>query len=219
MCRCRRRSLVLGATAATLLALPRLALAAGMLAGSARQSQSPPCAIRGTVTTGQVRLPGVGLSVTPEAGGPALSTSTAQDGAYAIAIPGRGVYTVVADLTGFAPVTLDVTVESSCQAQQNISLTLASRVEAPKPRRRRPRRRPQRRRARATGARRQRRFAARSARPPGRPGSREREPGRLGRVRSLVSRRASARWTSRSTSSPRNSAFRRDSRSARRETP
>ena len=158
MCRCRRRSLVLGATAATLLALP---WSAGMLAGSARQSQSPPCAIRGAVTTGQVRLPGVGLSVTPTAGGPALSTSTAQDGAYAIAIPGPGVYTVVADLTGFAPVTIDVTVEPSCQAQQNISLTLASRVEAPKPRCAGHSGSQLRRLARAIGARRRRRFAAR----------------------------------------------------------
>ncbi len=48
-------------------------------------------------------------------------------------MPGPGTYALAADLAGFAPVTLDVVVEPSCQAQQNIALTLASRVEAPKP--------------------------------------------------------------------------------------
>ena len=115
---------------AALLALP---LSAGMLADAARQGQTPPCVIRGSATTGQARLPGVGLTVTPKAGGTPISTSTGQDGTYSVAIPGPGTYTVVADLTGFAPVTLDVVVEPSCRAQQDVVLTLASRVEAPKP--------------------------------------------------------------------------------------
>ena len=112
---------------AALLALP---LSAGMLADAARQGQTPPCVIRGSATTGQARLPGVGLTVTPKAGGAAISTSTGQDGTYSVAIPGPGTYTVVADLTGFAPVTLDVVVEPSCRAQQDIALTLASRADA-----------------------------------------------------------------------------------------
>ena len=115
---------------AALLALP---LSAGMRADAARQGQTPPCVIRGSATTGQARLPGVGLTVTPIAGGAAISTSTGQDGSYSVVIPGPGTYTVATDFTGFAPVTLDVVVEPSCRAQQDITLTLASRVEAPKP--------------------------------------------------------------------------------------
>ena len=115
---------------AALLALP---LSAGMRADAARQAQAPPCLIRGAAAAGQARLPGVGLTVTPKAGGTPASTSTGQDGSYSVVVPGPGAYTVVTDFTGFAPVTLDVTVDASCQAQQNITLTLASRVEAAKP--------------------------------------------------------------------------------------
>jgi len=82
---------------------------------------------------GEVRLPGVGITVTAKAGGAPISTSTGQDGSYTVAIPGPGTYTVATDFTGFAPVSLDVVVESSCQAQQAITLTLASRVETEKP--------------------------------------------------------------------------------------
>ncbi|MFO7692109.1 MAG: TonB-dependent receptor [Vicinamibacterales bacterium] len=128
--RCRGRRLAIGTLAGGLLALP---LSAGMRADTAREGQTPPCAIRGFVTTGQVRLPGVGLAVTPKTGGPDFSTSTGQDGSYSVVIPGPGTYTVVADLTGFAPVTLDIVVDASCQAQHIVTLTLASRVEAPKP--------------------------------------------------------------------------------------
>jgi hypothetical protein len=117
-------------TVAALLALP---LSAGMLADAARQGQTPPCVIRGSATTGQARLPGVGLTLTPIAGGAAISTSTGQDGSYSVVIPGPGTYTIATDFTGFAPVTLDVVVEPACRAQQDITLTLASRVEAAKP--------------------------------------------------------------------------------------
>ena len=196
---------------AALLALP---LSAGMLADAARQGQTPPCVIRGSATTGQARLPGVGLTLTPIAGGAAISTSTGQDGSYSVVIPGPGTYTIATDFTGFAPVTLDVVVEPSCRAQQDIALTLASRVEAPN-RPHRPVRRPRRPHARPIGARHPRPSAEPWARHPGRQANREREPARGSRP---VSRPARAWQTTRSTLWPRNSVFRRDSRSAPRAT-
>ena len=92
--------------------------------------QAPPCVIRGSATAGQVRLPGVGITVDAEG---RRRRDLDLDGPGRLVLgrgPGPGTYTIAADLTGFAPVTLDVVVDASCQAQQNIALTLASRVEA-----------------------------------------------------------------------------------------
>ena len=122
--------LALGAVAAAQLALP---LATAMRADSSGQVPAPPCVIRGIAGAGPVRLPGVGITVTPKVAGAPIATSTGQDGSYSVVIPSPGTYTLVTDFTGFAPVTLDVVVEPPCQAQQNISLTLASRLEAPRP--------------------------------------------------------------------------------------
>jgi trimeric autotransporter adhesin len=118
------------ALATALLAVP---FAVGTGAEPARRAQAAPCAIRGAATAGPVRLPGVEIVVTPKAGGQASTTSTGQDGIYTAAVPGPGPYTLATDLAGFAPVVVDVVVDASCQAQQNVTLILASRVEAPKP--------------------------------------------------------------------------------------
>jgi hypothetical protein len=124
------RSLALGAVAAVQLAFP---LAAAMPANSGAQAPAPPCVIRGTVGAGQVRLPGVGITLTPKAGATTVSTSTGIDGTYTMTVPGPGTYSVAADLTGFATVTSDVVVDASCKAQQDFTLTLASRVESSAP--------------------------------------------------------------------------------------
>jgi len=124
------RRLALIAAAAAQLALP---LATGTRADSTGQAPAPPCAIRGIAGAGPVRLPGVGITVTPKAGGTAVSTSTGIDGTYTAPVPGPGSYTVAADLTGFAAVTMDVVVDASCKAQQDLVLTLASRAEPSAP--------------------------------------------------------------------------------------
>ena len=77
----------------------------GLLAESAEQAQGPPpqqlpqpaaanapCSVEGMVAAGQARLPGVIVSVTPAAGGAALTTSTGLDGRYHVPIPGPGRY-------------------------------------------------------------------------------------------------------------------------------
>ncbi len=120
----------MAALAAASVAVP---LAAGTRAVAGRSGQAAPCAIRGAVTAGAVRLPGVLVTITPAGGGPAVTTSTGQDGAYSARIPGPGAYTLVTDFAGFAPATIDIAVDPSCQAQQIVTLTLASRIEAPKP--------------------------------------------------------------------------------------
>ena len=121
--------------APVVMAVAQLALpsSAAVQADSSRQAPATACVIRGIASAGQVRLPGVGVAVAPKAGGPAISTSTGLDGTYTATIPGPGTYTVATDLTGFAPVTRDVVVEPSCQARQDFTLTLASRVAGAAP--------------------------------------------------------------------------------------
>ena len=82
------------------------------------------------VAAGQARLPGVIVSVTPAAGGAALTTSTGLDGRYHVTIPGPGRYVVKAELAAFATVTKEVSAEAPCQARLDIVMTLASRVPA-----------------------------------------------------------------------------------------
>lgn len=114
-------------------ALVAIALTAGMEAEPARPGQASPCAIRGAAGAGTVRLPGVSITVTPKAGGQAVATSTGQDGTYVAPVPGPGTYSLVTDLPGFAPVNVEVVVDASCQARQDVSLMLASRAEAARP--------------------------------------------------------------------------------------
>ena len=102
-------------------------------ADTSRQAPTPLCVIRGIASAGQVRLPGVGITVTPQGATTGVSTSTGLDGTYTATIPGPGTYTVATDLTGFAPVTRDAVVGPSCQARQDLELTLASRVEGAVP--------------------------------------------------------------------------------------
>jgi hypothetical protein len=125
------------AMAAALFALP---MSAAMQAGTSGQTGPPAqapaqqaCLLRGVVSNGPVKLPGVSLTVTPASGGPAISVATGFDGTYIAAIPGPGTYAVTTDLMAFAPEKKDVIVDASCRAQQDFTLTLASRVVAPAP--------------------------------------------------------------------------------------
>jgi hypothetical protein len=108
-------------------------LAAGTQAGGDRPGQAQPCAIRGAVTAGAVRLPGVLVTITAKSGGAKVTTSTGQDGGFVAPVPGPGAYTLATEFTGFAPAAAEITLDASCQARQDVSLTLASRVEAPRP--------------------------------------------------------------------------------------
>ena len=110
-------------------------------AGPARRQGAPqapaqaganaPCVIAGMISAGQSRLPGVTVTITPQAGGAALTTSTGLDGKYLLTLPAPGRYTVKAELAAFAAVTKEVAAESPCQVRADITLTLASRVPAP----------------------------------------------------------------------------------------
>lgn len=119
------------AVAAALLALP---LAGAMQARARAQAPTTPgCVIRGVVSTGSVKLPGVSITVMPVSGGPAIMAGTGLDGTYTVTIPGPGTYSLGTDLMAFAPAAKDVIVDASCRAQQDFSLTLVSRVVAPAP--------------------------------------------------------------------------------------
>jgi hypothetical protein len=100
---------------------------------SAQAGAGAPCSVAGMVAAGQARLPGVIVSVTPDGGGQALTTSTGLDGRYHVTIPGPGRFVVKAELAAFATVTKEVAVESPCQARLDIVMTLASRVPATTP--------------------------------------------------------------------------------------
>jgi len=121
--------------APVVMAVAQLALpsSAAVQADSSRQAPTPSCVIRGIASAGQVRLPGVSITVTPQGATTGVSTSTGLDGTYTATIPGPGTYTVATDLTGFAPVTRDAVVGPSCQARQDLELMLASRVEGAAP--------------------------------------------------------------------------------------
>ncbi|MDO8835807.1 MAG: carboxypeptidase-like regulatory domain-containing protein, partial [Vicinamibacterales bacterium] len=91
------------------------------------------CAITGSVVAGQTRLPGVAITITPAGGGAPVTTSTGPDGHFSAAVPASGEYRVKADLASFFADSLSVTLGTPCQAQADITMTLASRVVAPAP--------------------------------------------------------------------------------------
>ncbi len=91
------------------------------------------CAITGSVVAGQTRLPGVAITITPAGGGAPVTTSTGPDGRYSASVPTPGEYGLKADLASFFAAPLTVTLGTPCQAQADITMTLASRVVAPAP--------------------------------------------------------------------------------------
>lgn len=111
---------------ALLTAIPESSLAQGT-------ATTTRCTISGTVTAGQARLPGVAVTATPRDGGTPLITSTAQDGRYTLAVAAAGDYTITADLALFAAAPVSVSLGTPCQAQADVTMTLASRVPAARP--------------------------------------------------------------------------------------
>ena len=95
--------------------------------------------IRGTVKSGTVPLPGVGVTATNTLTGKKYATTTDVTGAFAMAIPSNGRYVVKAELAAFASVTQEVLINAQGQnggkAEQTVDLgmQLASRVEQQQP--------------------------------------------------------------------------------------
>ena len=93
--------------------------------------------IRGTVKSGAIPLPGVGVTATNTLTGKKYSTTTDVTGAYAMAIPANGRYVVKAELVAFAGETKEVVIDAAGlnggKAEQvaEFGLQLASRVVQP----------------------------------------------------------------------------------------
>src|SRR3989442_8759014 len=74
-----------------------------------------PCAIQGTITAGGVPLPGVVITLTDSDSRVAETTSSAADGSFRLTPSSPGAYQLAADLTAFAALERDVTVDTTCQ--------------------------------------------------------------------------------------------------------
>ena len=108
-------------------------ISAAALAAQTSQPSSPPrhpatpCRIEGHVSSGQTPLPGVSVLV-QEDGLTKAETSTAVDGAYAIALGPGAVYHLTAELTAFIRVERDVTIDDPpCDLKVDFELALAPR--------------------------------------------------------------------------------------------
>src|SRR5581483_3391588 len=108
----------------------RVALLLALLMPAFPLAQNAACAIGGAVTSNGIALPGVVVSLT--SGGQVVDvTSTGVDGAYSLRVPASGAYTVKAELTAFAPLVRDVTIDpTSCAQRVDLVMALASRVNA-----------------------------------------------------------------------------------------
>ncbi len=90
--------------------------------------------IKGTVKTGAVPLPGVGITATNTLTGKKYATTTDVTGAFAMAIPRNGRYVVKAELAAFAAETKEVVINASGEnggkpeQVAEFGLQLASRV-------------------------------------------------------------------------------------------
>ena len=91
--------------------------------------------IRGTVKSGTVPLPGVGVTATNTLTGKKYATTTDVSGVFVMAVPTNGRYVVKAELAAFASVTQEVLINAQGQnggkAEQvvDLGMQLASRVE------------------------------------------------------------------------------------------
>ena len=111
-------------------------------AAQAPAAQAPAAAkvggtIRGTVKSGAVPLPGVGVTATNTLTGKKYATTTDVTGAYAMAIPSNGRYVVKAEMVAFASETKEVVVNAAglnggkAEQTAEFGLQLASRVTQP----------------------------------------------------------------------------------------
>src|SRR6516225_1875274 len=98
---------------------------------AADQAQTPTgCTIAGLITSNRIPLPGVVVSLVSD-GGIVDVSSSGTDGAYVLRVPMAGSFALKAELTAFAPVTRDITVDpNSCAQRVDVSMMLASRAPA-----------------------------------------------------------------------------------------
>jgi trimeric autotransporter adhesin len=90
-----------------------------------------PCTISGVIASGSLPLPGVAVVAQAADATDVSSSSTEQNGSYALRIPGPGTYTVRATLAAFAPLSQPASVpEGNCNARLDFALSLASRAGA-----------------------------------------------------------------------------------------
>ena len=102
---------------------------APVLMRAADQAQTPTgCTVAGLITSNRIPLPGVVVSLVSD-GGIVDVSSSGTDGAYVLRVPMTGSFALKAELTAFAPVTRDITVDpNSCAQRVDVSMMLASRA-------------------------------------------------------------------------------------------
>ena len=85
--------------------------------------------IRGVVKSGNMPIPGAGVSAANAATKEQVNTSTDVDGGYSLRIPGDGRYTVRVQMAAFAATAQEVTLDATHQdIQANFELVLESRA-------------------------------------------------------------------------------------------
>ena len=86
------------------------------------------CQVTGTVRADATPLPGVAITV--RAGDVAVAaSSTGESGAFRVRLPQAGAFTLHAELSAFAAISRDITLEAGdCRAQIDLTMTLASRA-------------------------------------------------------------------------------------------
>jgi hypothetical protein len=104
-----------------------------MLWGQAAQQVAAPASglrsIRGAVKSGNMPIPGAGVSATNAATNEQINTWTDVDGSYVLRIPADGKYSVRVQMAAFAGSAQDVTLDAAhLDVQQNFELILQSRA-------------------------------------------------------------------------------------------
>jgi trimeric autotransporter adhesin len=86
--------------------------------------------IAGTVKSGNVPLPGVTITAANTLTGKKYSTSSDVDGAFKLAVTGKGRYVVKAEFSAFAPVTQEVLInEQNRSGKAELAMVLLSRAQ------------------------------------------------------------------------------------------
>ena len=90
--------------------------------------------IHGVVKSGNMPIPGAGVSISTASSAGTITTWTDVDGSYSAPVPAYGSYTVQIQMTAFAKSAQDVVVDASHQdVQANFELTLLSRTREATP--------------------------------------------------------------------------------------
>ncbi|HVH86757.1 MAG TPA: carboxypeptidase-like regulatory domain-containing protein, partial [Terriglobales bacterium] len=86
--------------------------------------------VRGTIKSGVTPLPGVSVTAANTLTGKKVTTATAPDGSFELALPSRGRYVVKAEQSAFAPATKEVVITPETpQATVDADMMLASRAQ------------------------------------------------------------------------------------------